>query len=232
MIKVLVVDADAQSLAVLLASAARSDGSTIQFRPFISPDPAIAAAKENAPDLVLLHHTWDGLTVRQVLERFANAAPDLRVIVFTGRELNLRELIECVRFGVCDYWQKTGDIDFVAWVRQISAYCDTDGSRMSTLSKSSGSARSLAAGAEAEIGRLEKAHAEQVALKSRVRELESKHYQQSRAAIVRGAEWTLYLLTSAAGLTYLRSVTGRAGRSCSSLPCWCSSSSSRASCRT
>ena len=78
----------------------------VQFSsPSASHLAAFFEAMERAiPALVLLHHTWPGYSIASLLARIRKKSTNVRVVVFTGRELNLPEVVECVRNGVCDYW--------------------------------------------------------------------------------------------------------------------------------
>lgn len=202
---IFVVDSDAVEICSRLNAAWKRDGAEHACRPFLSPDAALAAMRGDVPALILLHHTWAGLTIRETLERVASVTADVRVVIFTGRALNMREVMECVRYGVCDYWQKSGDVDFSVWARQLSALCDSGANMMSRLSQATGSVLHLLDQAEAEAARLDRLSTENCALRATVRELRSKHNQEVRRAVIRAIEWAVSLgLLVTAFVTLLR----------------------------
>ena len=113
-----------------------------------------------------MHHTWDGVSTREILKQISLRCPNTRVIVFTARELDLEELIQCVRAGVVDYWEINKQTpDYM--LGRISSVCADQDATLARLQLAGGPTVTLLD----EVGRLT---AEQRAGDLRIRELEDQ----------------------------------------------------------
>lgn len=137
-----VVDSDAAGLTADFNGIAKASTFDVAFLPFPSPEQLFDALESSIPDLILLHHNWQGLTISQLLQRIIDLCPETRVIVFTGRAIKIGELIECVRFGVADYWTKQS-LDPMVGCRQILHYCSNVVWTLKSLRMPSGSLQQL-----------------------------------------------------------------------------------------
>ncbi len=149
MTKVSIVDADAEGLATDLNAISKRDKLDVAFAAVTSSEKLFATLKTGTPDLVLIHHHWPGLTIAQLLQRLADDCKETRVIVFTGQDLNMQELIECVRFGAADYWTERGSLDPQIVFSQIAHYCSNTAWTIEKLRMPSGSLQKLLQSAEA-----------------------------------------------------------------------------------
>lgn len=190
---VFVVDQDARDLAVEFNRVAKREAHQIRYSGFLTPEELFEEMKRVVPTLILLHHTWPGYSMPQLLERVRTKAAHVRVVVFTGRELNVPELVECVRNGVCDYWQRSGGMDPGVKARQIATYCESEAFTLESLSRPSGAVASVLAKAEAQLS-------EAAARDTRIRRLEldlaalsSDSRREIFNAAVRGVEYVVCL---------------------------------------
>jgi ActR/RegA family two-component response regulator len=204
---VYIVDADAKGLAADLNNIAKREGHAVRYIPALTPDLLFEEMKAVPARLILLHHTWSGLTIAQVLERIKNATTDVRVVVFTGREPNMPELIECVRFGVCDYWLKSGSIDPIAWSRQISNYCDSSSYTLDVLARTSGSVMGLLKEAESNSGRVKGLEIQIRGLEKKLQQKTSALARDTRKSIARGVEYIVCISVLALVFLILASQT-------------------------
>jgi len=147
---VLIVDGDATSLSMDLNAITDRQKLDLKFTPFLTPEQMFIELGQRCPDLIVLHHNWPGLSISQLLERIATDRQQTRVVVFTGQAVKVAELIECVRYGVADYWRK-GDLDPEVMLRQISQYCASPAWTIEKLRMRSGSQRLLVEQAERSI---------------------------------------------------------------------------------
>ncbi len=190
---IFIVDQDASGLAGDLNAFAQAHQHDVRFIPFTSLEKMFAHLPNTAPDLVLLHHHWDGLTIGEVLQRICDSHCAVRVIVFTGQALNMHELIECVRFGVADYWPERGALESSWMFTKFDHYCSSPAWTIETLRLSSGSLQHLLRESLAKADRgIELDRALSSAL-ARVRELES----QERAKLQQTAMGAMSLGTTA-----------------------------------
>ncbi len=197
---VAIVDADAKGLASSLNGIAKKEGHPIHYSAIDTPDRLFdrLAAEEHC--LILLHHTWEGLSIGQLLERIRSITTKVRVIVFTGREPNLRELIECVRFGVCDYWLKRGTIDATAWSRKIGMFCASETYTLETLGRPSGSTLELLKEADINSGKIATLQTQKTALEAELTSSRSEENRETRKSVYRMIEYTVCILLL--GLVY------------------------------
>lgn len=128
--------------------------------------------ESRVPHLILLHHNWSAISISKILERLAAACDATRVIVFTGQRVKTAELVECVRSGVADYWERDAmNTDFI--FNQISHYCFSSVYAIKALRLSSGSVAQLAKRLERESELRRTAEAQREALAQKVQALES-----------------------------------------------------------
>ncbi len=151
MSKVIIVDRDAVGLCSDLNGYSAEHGLGLSFEAATDPEHMFASCVRSIPHLVLLHHHWNGIGIGQLLERIALNVAGTRVVVFTGQPVDVVELIECVRFGVADYWTQRGSLDPQVVCRKVSDYCSTEHSTVESLRRSSGSVAQLAKQAEATL---------------------------------------------------------------------------------
>ena len=194
---VYIVDRDAKELAAEFNAIARRDGHAVQYRAAQTPERLFEEMDNAQPRLILLHHTWTGYTIESLLDRIRKKTADVRVVIFTGRELNMPELIECIRNGACDYWQKSGAVDTMAWARQIVTYCDSEMFTLERLSRPSRTVISLLSMAESNLSEVS-------SLRSQVEVLEQKLAAEKGGvnrdvvlAVVRVCEIVVYLFVLA-----------------------------------
>jgi DNA-binding NarL/FixJ family response regulator len=125
MITIFIVDADASYLARDLNAIAAKDDNQVEFEAITTPESLFDRLRSATPSLVLLHHHWHGLTISEILSTVATLSKETRVIVFTGQAVNIRELIECVRAGVADYWPERLTLTPEYMFRRILHYCNS-----------------------------------------------------------------------------------------------------------
>ena len=143
MTNVFVVDAGASGLAIDLNGIAKRERQNVRFVPLATIEQLFRELEKETPDLILLHHHWEGLTISQILERITQFGDTARVIVFTGQSLDANDLIECARSGVADYWPKRGELEPSVVSRQIAFYCSGPEWTLKRLRLPSGSQRQL-----------------------------------------------------------------------------------------
>jgi CheY-like chemotaxis protein len=157
MTNVLVVDIGASDLSADLNGIANRESQGVQFTPIPAIELLFNELERTTPDLILLHHHWEGLTISQILERITQLAETTRVIVFTGQSLDANDLIECARSGVADYWPKRGELEPIVVSRQIAFYCSGPEWTLRRLRMPSGAQRQLireAATCQIRLGKL------------------------------------------------------------------------------
>lgn len=177
MSSIYIVDQDANGLATDLNAYASTGGHRFRFEPFTSVEKMFDRIRGQKPDLILLHHHWDGLTIGQVLQRVGDSCPDTRVIVFTGQDLNIRELIESVRFGVADYWPERGELEPHWMFAKIAHYCASPAWTVRVLRMPSGSLERLL---QESLAKVEQSSTLETALrtsKARITDLESQEHR-------------------------------------------------------
>ncbi len=177
-----VVDRDAVALSAELNAIMRQEELEGEFRPLCSIEQMFRELQKSKPDLILLHQNWAGLTITQILQEIANKHSEIRVIIFTGQEVRITELVGCVRFGVADYWTKEG-LDPRVVVRKISYYCESPSWTMERLRMSSGSVQQLVEQAERSIQKLESVVGEKEELRSRLDAMESVEGTETRRSV-------------------------------------------------
>jgi len=138
-----VVDGQAADLSTDLNGIVKREKQNVRFTPIPTIEQLFRELEKATPDLILLHHHWDGLTISQILERITQFAETTRVIVFTGQSLDANDLIECARSGVADYWPKRGDLEPSVVSRQIAFYCSGPEWTLKKLLMPSGAQRQL-----------------------------------------------------------------------------------------
>lgn len=143
MTSVFVVDGQAGDLSTDLNGIVKREKQNVRFTPIPTIEQLFRELEKATPDLILLHHHWDGLTISQILERITQFAETTRVIVFTGQSLDANDLIECARSGVADYWPKRGDLEPSVVSRQIAFYCSGPEWTLKKLLMPSGAQRQL-----------------------------------------------------------------------------------------
>jgi DNA-binding NtrC family response regulator len=207
---VIVVDTDAEGLAQALNRVAKHEGHPVEYQAAATPDLLFARMDSAIPQLVLLHHTWSGLPVADLISRIQIKSADTRVLVFTGRELDLREVIECVRLGVCDYWKKAGSFDELVWSRRISSYCASEVYTLRALAQPSGSVLGLLKKAEADSGHLRQLTSQVESLQRSLDEARSEDGRQMRGALSRGVEFlAVFIFLTIAFVTLAQVVSHR-----------------------
>ena len=72
----------------------------IRFECYSEPQHLYDSLAETTLDLLLVHHTWEGVDIASIIGRVGDRSLDTRIIVFTGRDLVIPELIQCVRLGL------------------------------------------------------------------------------------------------------------------------------------
>lgn len=149
--------------------------------------------EQKSADLVLLHHTWKELSIAQALQQLTGARDGTRVIVFTGRQVDTRELIECVRFGVADYWDKRGQLETERMLNQIMHYCAADTWKMANLRMSSGSLIKLIKDSEFRLKDAGRIEVENNALKLQNRDLHSAERAEMLRGMIGFAKWVGYM---------------------------------------
>lgn len=194
---VLIVDADATGLAADLNGIAASEGGSVEFRPLASPERLFDELANSAPKLILLHHHWEGVEIAQLLERIAAINDTVRVIVFTGQAVDIKELIECVRFGVCDYWLKRGSLNSLASVRKIMTYCSSETHSMHNLSRPSESVMGLLREAEVSSQKIASLERQRKTVEAQLSNAQSEEARAMRATIVRMIEFLVCMLVLA-----------------------------------
>jgi DNA-binding NtrC family response regulator len=148
---IFIVDKDSEHLAADLNSIAKRERLAFRFMAFGTPERFLRELETNKPDLVLLHHHWTGVRIAQLLQRIAEAEDTIRIVVFTGQSVDIAELIECVRFGVADYWTERGRLDHTVVFRKIEQYCHNSTWTIQSLRVPSGSLAQLLSEAENSI---------------------------------------------------------------------------------
>lgn len=174
---ILIVDDKSHEIAEALNAAANADGHEIHYRDVPSPEVLFAELARSQPDLVLLHHHWPGYSIASILRRLTDTNPRVRVVVFTGQNIDIAELIECVRYGVCDYWLKQGTLDFVVASRKLATYCAHPALTLELLGRPSGPVLDLLTAAEVNLTRLLEVEDQ---LSKTAQELESVKSEESR----------------------------------------------------
>jgi len=180
---VFVVDERSTGLVTDLNAIAGMGGYGLQFHAHQSVEQMFGALDGAPPDLILLHHHWQGLTIAQIVERLFKAAPETRVIVFTGQSVDISELVQCVRSGVADYWSRRGSLDPTTVCRQISHYCASSEWTMRRLQMPSGTQQQLLDAAEGAVRNVEELSRLVSTLKSENGDLRSTE----RAELIRTA---------------------------------------------
>jgi hypothetical protein len=146
---VFLVDEGAANMCVGLNSIAKRDGVDLRFEAITTLGRMKVAIEKTAPDLVLLHHNWEGITISKILDQLVAACDEVKVVVFTAQRVKIAELIECVRSGVVDYWERDAMTpDFI--FQQTLYYCSKSVCTVKTLKGASGSVVQLAERAERE----------------------------------------------------------------------------------
>jgi DNA-binding NarL/FixJ family response regulator len=174
MSEVFIVDSDAKGLSADLNAISKDNNHGITFTPFATPERLFDELRQTTPDLILLHHHWPGLNVRQLLERIVAVQDSVRVIVFTGQPVDIRELVDCVRFGAADYWTERGNLEPSIVFRKIDYYCSSDAWTMNRLRMPSGSQQQLLIETEGAAQRVEALELHNHALSRRVMQLENE----------------------------------------------------------
>jgi CheY-like chemotaxis protein len=139
----IVDDEIAKSLAAEFTRIAESERQEIVVEGLQTPAELFSRLnQEVTPDLILLDHTWDGLTITQLLERVLQLCPLTRVVVFTGQEYSMTELIASIRLGIVDYWKKSSMTRIQMWNKAIF-YMDDPMATLQKLSRPVGSVEAL-----------------------------------------------------------------------------------------
>jgi len=201
MTDVFVVDESAVELADALNAHAKRDSQQTEYSPFTSLELFFTQLADNAPALILLHHHWHGLNVTDLLGRIAGITKNVRVIVFTGQELDIDELLECVRGGACDYWPKRGSLDLLKASRQISMYCSSGVHMLETLSRPSASVVGLLKQTESAQRRVVSLESQLAAAKSQLANATGEENKEFRRRAVAAVEYIL--CTAALGSVYV-----------------------------
>ncbi len=181
---VLIVDADARGLSTALEDLARQQQLGMRFQACLNPEEMFREMKKQIPDLIVLHHNWTGIGISEIISRIvieANSAT--RVVVFTGQNVKINELVECVRGGVADYWTKSTFTVELA-LRRINHYCASQAWTIENLKMSSGSLRQLLDRVESSTEQLHRFENEKDALKQRVESLESQERARLRDVLL------------------------------------------------
>jgi CheY-like chemotaxis protein len=175
---VFVVDDSAADLCVGLNSIAKRDKVDLKFEAIPTVGRMLAAITKATPDLILLHHNWEGISISKILEQIVAACDEAKVVVFTGRRVKTEELTECVRSGVVSYWERDSMTpDFI--FQQSLYYCANSACTVKTLKGASGSVVQLAERAEAEAALRRDLERKCDALSSRVESLTSKERNET-----------------------------------------------------
>lgn len=207
MITVLIVDEAAAGLAEDLNGIAEKESIPARFQAVLTPEKMFRRLEDQTPDLILLHHHWHGTTISQLLERVAEIAKDTRVIVFTGQQIDVSELIACVRFGVADYWTERGTLDPVVVFRQAAHYCSSSAWTLRNLGMSSGSVLKLLAQAETSVERIAVLERENDDLQARVGASRSQEARAIRRMATGTIEFVIYIGTLTAAVLIIKKYT-------------------------
>jgi DNA-binding NtrC family response regulator len=196
---VFIVDESARGLAADLNAISKREKLDVRFQPVLTLEQMFLALEDQAPDLILLHHHWLGLSISQALERIAEQVGDARVIVFTGQSVDVEELVECVRSGVADYWTKRGQLDPVVVFRQIAHYCSGPEWTMKKLRVASGSQRELIRAATNSLVRIAELSKSKDELEAKVRAFEDQEHAAFLRTLGTGIKFaiTIAILTGA-----------------------------------
>jgi DNA-binding NarL/FixJ family response regulator len=182
--EVFVVDEDAIGLAHDLNEIAKRESQGIGFVPFTTPEPAFAEIDSRRPHLVLIHHHWNGFKINEILERLRTLDDKIRIVVFTGQPIDVRELIECVRAGAADYWPERGKLEPVWMVRRIGQYCSSSAWSAGKLGMSSESVIKLLSAAESTLKQNETLESRNRGLTATISGLESQEGATLRRAAI------------------------------------------------
>lgn len=204
---VLIVDDDALGLAIDLNGIASQSGHDVEFTPLLTPEELFDELQRRTPDLILLHHHWPGITISTLLERIASTYEETRVIVFTNRALDLGELIECVRFGVADYWADQRSMDPVVIFRQISHYCSNAAWTLGSLRRPSGSLSQLLRETEVTTKKLAEARAAKHEAEARYQEIQSREALEIKSSVFKVASYFFYIAVTTIAVSILTAVT-------------------------
>lgn len=167
---VFLVDDGATDLCESYNEVANRNGELLKFVPLRTTGQMFAEIPKSTPDLILLHHTWTGISISKILEQLVGACDTTRVIVFTGKRLNTGEIVECVRAGVADYWERDKmTVEFV--LQQTTYYCSNQNWQIRALRTSPGSIVHLMAQAEEEAAAKRALEVESQKLTRKIQEL-------------------------------------------------------------
>lgn len=195
--KIFVADQKAAQLTDSFNAIAKEGGIAARFEAYTSISAMLESMHLSSPDLVLLHHHWDGMTISQIVGRLAQANATTRVIVFTGQSLNAAELIECVRSGAADYWDRRGSRTDEWMFDQIIHYCSSEAWTVRALKMPSGSIQKLIGDAEVLSKDSERLHGENRELRVRVKDLEASERRKAMKemlSVVRFAAYAAIML--------------------------------------
>jgi DNA-binding NtrC family response regulator len=174
MTNVLVVDEAADDFSASLNGIAKRERQDVRFMPITTIRHLFDELTKAVPDLIILHHHWEGLSISQVLERITQLADSTRVIVFTGQSLDANDLIECARSGVADYWPKRGELEPTTVSNQIAFYCSGPEWTIKKLLMPSGAQRQLIREAAASQAQLVKVSRENGEMRDKIEALENQ----------------------------------------------------------
>jgi hypothetical protein len=183
----------------------------IRFECYSEPQHLYDSLAETTLDLLLVHHTWEGVDIASIIGRVGDRSLDTRIIVFTGRDLVIPELIQCVRLGVADYWELGGlSTDYM--LQRIVALCNNDRATLGKLRLASGPTLQLIERVEASEGEKSAIEKRLIGLDREVKELRSAERRRTLAETFRVLRVIVYLVGFTASAVTLEHFT--------SLPSW------------
>jgi DNA-binding NtrC family response regulator len=185
--KIAILDKQAEDKRRDYQQAADRRRMSMRFEAFAELQHFYEAIRKRSVDLALIHHTWDGVGIAEILDFIAAQSPGTRIIVFTGRKLVLPELILCARSGVADYWE-IGSLSVDFTMQRIVQLCNNESAVVGKLRLASEPVLKLARQAEEferATGSLEKQVATLQELVAHLRSVERRDEVKEAIRIIR-----------------------------------------------
>ena len=203
MFKVAILDKRAEEIVRGFNAAAHERQLQIRFQPFTQLDNFYRQLNEEAPALVYMHHTWDGVKTSTIVAQIASRAPQSRVVVFTGQDVNVPELIDCVRSGVVDYW-KSGKHSMEYMLQRIVQHCNDANATLARQQLASGPALQLAEKAGTLAKRIKECEEKCTALDASLSQSRSADHKHNLTEHVRTVRFVVYVCTFTAAWVILK----------------------------
>ena len=153
------------------------------------------ALQDGSFSVLLLDHYWQVAKLPEILDTIALNHPYLVVAVFTGKSIETRDVLECSKLGVIDYFLKTPSGHEELAERLYSFAKGRDAYSISRLRAPSGTLKRLQSQCDSLLRENDKLKAS-IALKSaRITELQDEDYRNIKVSVVNLSLGLFYFLT-------------------------------------